>query len=179
MESWTCTAPPLITFLGVMEGISCLSPRALLSKTPTSKAKQRFFFIHIPTMDDDLAGLVRDNRLEVVSFCGNNVVHIFDDPNRPPNSTQCTQHWKFKKNIGQGGQARVILQEMSSDSGGSTLRAVKVIERQHGDKRFIPELKAIMKFSHPKVSIPSYTYKHRHTEVLLVLQVLCQVARVV
>jgi hypothetical protein len=86
--------------------------------------------------------------------------HIVDEPGSIPSRrrAQLEQQWKRKRYLGRGAYGSVWLEECISGFRDITLRAVKQIRKTGQDSKQIAyhrELEAIMKFSNPRVGVPS------------------------
>lgn len=118
-------------------------------------------------MEDSLPDIVRDYKIETRFISRREVAHVYDDPNAPPSSQQYEEYWKSEKRpIGSGGQGQVYLQKCFGGRQIGAVRAVKVIpfEGAGGKRRYLRELEAIIKFSHPRVS--AHQRFNAHTRAL-------------
>lgn len=102
--------------------------------------------------------LVRDNKLKT-SFADKITIHHYDDSDGEEHrrSHQRAEHWEEGGLLARGAFGEVLLQRCVKGKDTTELRAVKKIPRyipRHGTEQleYLPELEAIAKFSHPRVS---------------------------
>jgi hypothetical protein len=104
--------------------------------------------------------LVRDNKLKT-SFVDKITIHHYDDSDGEEHrrSDRRAEHWEECGLLARGAFGEVLLQRCVKGKDTLELRAVKKISRcipRHGAEQldYLPELEAIAKFSHPRVSAP-------------------------
>ena len=101
-----------------------------------------------------ISDLVVDSKLET-HFHQNGTIHTYLDVTRGRQRVSRQEHWRWKRDLGQGGYGRVWLETCTEGKTRGSSRAVKMVRKQLGSSCAIDynrELEAIAKFSHHKVT---------------------------
>ena len=97
--------------------------------------------------------LVHDSKLETRRL-QNDTIHTFVEVTHGRRRVPRQEHWKWKRDIGEGGFGRVWLEACTQGNSKGSLRAVKRVRKQFSASRTIDynrELEAVAKFSHRNV----------------------------